>query len=71
MSVRPKPAPVLVLELALEDADPRVTLHAGSYEDELRLRTWLGRAGAVAALGFALEQALRELDEAERRRRAA
>jgi hypothetical protein len=62
------PAPELVLRLRLEDEQPHVSLDARSHEDELRLRTWLRRTGAVAALGFALEQALRELDDVDGRR---
>jgi hypothetical protein len=57
-----KPAPVLVLEVTLEEP-PRVTIRAVSHEDELRLRHWLRRAGAVNRLAEAVRAALVELDQ--------
>ncbi len=56
--------PVLVVAIPLEDA-PRVAIVAASYEDELRLRTWLRRARVVERAEIALGALLDELEDRE------
>ena len=57
--------PRLVIVIPLEETG-RIFLDAGSYEDELRLRTWLRRSRAFAVLPDVLAGILDDMDNADR-----
>ena len=59
-----RPRPRLVIIVPLEEKG-RIVLEAGTYEDELRLRTWLRRSRAFAVLPEALARILDDLDNAD------
>jgi hypothetical protein len=54
--------PRLVIELELERHHGRIFLVADTLEDELRLRLWLRRSAAFAALPALVERLLDDLD---------
>jgi hypothetical protein len=54
--------PRLVIEYELERRQGLVMLIAESYEDELRLRSWLRRSEAFAALPVLVQNLLDDLD---------
>jgi hypothetical protein len=54
--------PRLVITLELECDRRGVWLDAETYEDELRLRSWLRRTAALATLSAFLEDVLDNLD---------
>jgi hypothetical protein len=68
-SVTVRAAPALVLVLPLEQS-AGMRLDACTREDELRLRAWLRRTGALRALPRIVTRALDELDEQDLRRAA-
>jgi hypothetical protein len=51
-----------VIELELERHHGRIFLVADTLEDELRLRLWLRRSAAFAALPALVERLLDDLD---------
>jgi hypothetical protein len=55
--------PVLAIQYELEHDHGFVVLLADSYEDELRLRSWLRRSTVFAALPALIEQLLDDLDQ--------
>jgi hypothetical protein len=54
--------PKLVVEFELERRHGRVILVAETYEDELRLRSWLRRSAVFAALPAIAQWLLDDLD---------
>ncbi len=54
-------APRLVVEIQLEQP-PVFTILAATLADELRLRLWLGRSGALRHVPAIVDAALDELD---------
>jgi hypothetical protein len=61
-----RPPPELILRLPLEEAG-KIILAAETREDELRLREWLRRSRAMAALPGILERLLDDLDAVDGR----
>ncbi len=57
--------PWLLVTLALEQPG-RISLVAESYEDELRLRSWLRRSAAFRRLPALLDRLLDDLDDVDR-----
>jgi hypothetical protein len=63
--VTARPRPRLIIVVPLEETG-RIVLDAGTYEDELRLRTWLRRSRVFAVLPDALTRILDDLDDLDR-----
>jgi uncharacterized protein YjiS (DUF1127 family) len=60
VTTAPRP-PAFVVRIELEQR-ARITLDAETYEDELRLRSWLRRSRAMCVLPQVLERLLDDLD---------
>jgi len=61
----PRGTPALHVLLPLEESG-RIVLAADTFEDELRLRSWLRRSSALQALPEILARLLDDLDEHDR-----
>jgi hypothetical protein len=62
-------SPRLVVVIPLEEAG-RIVLDCATYEDEVRLRSWLRRSAAFERLPAILERLLDDLDRRDEGRAA-
>lgn len=66
-----KRRPALVIRVPLEENVGALYIDAESFDDEIRLRTWLRRTSAFSAIRRQIDHLLDGLDELDEERRAA
>jgi hypothetical protein len=66
-----KRRPALVIRVPLEENVGALYIDAESFDDEIRLRTWLRRTSAFSAIRRQIDSLLDELDEDDREGEAA